>query len=79
MCNCIEIIKANLDKELGCNGQVKASYKVFEGDLFVYPAGLEFIYHRKKKDGTFETKQRSLPLIPKFCPFCGKPYSEKNI
>jgi hypothetical protein len=80
MCNCIEIIKTKLDKELECDGKVKTNWKLLEdGTLMDFPAGLEFVYHRKKKDGTLETKQRSVSLMPMFCPFCGKPYNEKNI
>jgi len=74
MCNCIETITTKMQEMLNCDGKVKTNWQLLEdGTLIEYPAGLEFVYHRKKKDGTLETKKSSAPLKPTFCPFCGKP------
>ena len=79
MCNRIEEYNKKLQQMLDCEGSIKSTWRLYAVDTLIeYPLGMEFMYHRKKKDGTPEVRQRSFPLVPNYCPFCGKPYKTKD-
>jgi hypothetical protein len=79
MCDCIEEYNKKLQQMLGSEGKIKTNWRLYADDTLIeYPSGMEFMYHRKKKDGTLEARQRSMPLVPNYCPFCGKPYKTKD-
>jgi len=77
MCNCIKELNKNLNEITDGEGKVKTAYRLTNDGLMIdYPSGMVFVYQRRKKDGTLEKKRSTTPLIPNYCPFCGKPYSE---
>jgi hypothetical protein len=79
VCDCIEEYNKRLQQMLDCEGSIKANWRLLEDNtLVIYPTGMKFVYRRKKKDGTLETRQRSARLVPYYCPFCGKPYKTKD-
>lgn len=78
MCECLtttqETIKkfcddpdASIDTGFCLDGNILNVYPVFTAS-----------YRRKKKSGEYMAKKSSLPLIPVFCPFCGKKYKESS-
>lgn len=69
MCNCIEEFNAYLNEKLNCQGKIIVSYFTdTEGNMTAFPSGMKFVYHRRK----------SVPIVPNYCPFCGKPYKIKD-
>jgi len=78
MCECINEYNKKLQQMLECEGKVKTNWILFDDNTLVdYPSGMVFVYRRKKKNGELEARQRSVPLAPNYCPFCGKPYKIK--
>ena len=79
MCDCIEKFNKQLNETLNCDGKVSVSYLIDKhDDMIAFPDGMRFVFRRKKKNGEFESRQRSVPLVPTYCPFCGKPYKIKD-
>ena len=72
-CNCVnewsKLLKERLNHTATVNHDMISGRVVING-----------IYHKLKKDGTYNpNKWEEVNLWPKYCPFCGKPYDEKEV
>lgn len=71
-CDCIKNLNERLKQQF--NHTACVNYDVISGRVIV-----NGIYHKLKKDGSYNpNKWEEVGIIPKFCPFCGKPYDDKK-
>lgn len=76
-CNCLSDINKLLREEFGDEkAGIVTALCMSDNHLDVYPA-LTAKHRPKKKDGAFG-REKTVTLRPSFCPFCGKPYREKE-
>lgn len=74
-CDCIKNWTKVLEEKFNETATIDKSYFT-DGTMRVNING---IYHKRKKDGSYAQKWEEVKLYPKYCPFCGKPYDEKEI
>lgn len=78
MCNCIETFEKLLRERLNDkDGRIPKTYYLFSNPAYTSPA-LYFEYNKLKNDGTREKKTTRQPIVPMYCPFCGKPYPSEE-
>ena len=70
MCDCFEKIEQNLQEKTG--DPMASMNWMYAMPSFVKKPVIECSYRKKRKDGSFQTKQASISLAYPFCPFCGK-------
>lgn len=70
-CDCISKITKLVKQKTNETGCVDTSISCPDGNLRVNVYGL---YHKQKKDGTFQDKWQQINIMPEYCPFCGKKY-----
>ncbi len=71
-CDCISNLNERL--KLQFNHTACVNCDVISGRVII-----NGIYHKLKKDGSYNpNKWEEVGILPKFCPFCGKPYEEKK-
>ena len=73
-CNCIKDIEEKLKAQYGETACVNKGY-MSDGTIRALVEGL---YHKAKRNGGHEQKWTEVSLLATYCPFCGKPYEEKN-
>lgn len=53
-----------VDKQLHADGVSTVNMRAF--------------YHKQNKNGTYRKGLSKIMLVPRYCPFCGKPYFEDD-
>lgn len=72
-CNCVKIWSDLLKERL--NHTATVNHDMISGRVVITG-----IYHKLRKDGMYNpNKWEEVNLWPKYCPFCGKPYDEKEV
>lgn len=71
-CNCVKEWSAKLQERY--NETATVNHDIISGRVIV-----EGLYHKQKKDGSYAQKWEEVSLWTKYCPFCGKPYDEKEV
>ena len=71
-CNCITEISDMLKERI--NHTATVNHDIISGRVVIHG-----VYHKLKKGGSYNpNKWEEVNLWPKYCPFCGKPYDEKE-
>lgn len=72
-CDCIKRLNEELRKEF--NDSVDVDTQLHANMLTV---NLWAHYHKQNKNGTYRKGLSKIMLVPRYCPFCGKPYFEDD-
>ena len=75
-CNCILNIEKLIKERTNETGCVDSGITCPDGNLRMNVYGL---YHKQKKDGTYQDKWQQVNLMAEYCPFCGKKYVEDDV
>jgi len=70
-CNCISKVEQLIKKKTNETGCLDVGIGVPSGIAMVNIYGM---FHKQKKDGTFQAKWDKVNIFPEYCPFCGKKY-----
>lgn len=71
-CGCVDDLEKLLIEKYG-DGYLDTTLPVNRSSC---EAITRFTYHRRKKGGGGEVRERTVPVIATYCPFCGKKYEE---
>lgn len=74
-CECIKNWSEKLKEQFGETATVNKAY-MSDGTTRVVVTAL---FHKRKKNGEYAQKWEEVNLYPKYCPFCGEPYDEKEV
>lgn len=73
-CDCIKQLNDELRKEF--NDSVDVDTQLYaKGEITV---NILAHYHKQNKNGTYRKGLSKIMLVPRYCPFCGKPYFEDD-
>lgn len=72
-CDCIKRLNDELRKEF--NDSVDVDTQLHANMLTV---NLWAHYYKQNKNGTYRKGLSKIMLVPRYCPFCGKPYFEED-
>lgn len=72
-CDCIKRLNDELRKEF--NDSVDVDTQLHANMLTV---NLWAHYYKRNKNGTYRKGLSKIMLVPRYCPFCGKPYFEDD-
>ncbi len=72
MCECIKQLDADIQERTG-DPEACLETAINFSKSTVMP-NIIYTYHKKKKDGTLEKRERVSIVIANFCPFCGVSY-----
>jgi hypothetical protein len=71
-CDCIKKLQKELTERYDGTVFLDTVIDMYDGSLRVDITGQ---YRKKGRNGEFLKKYTQLHFMPKYCPFCGKPYN----
>lgn len=73
-CDCIKQLQQELRKEFNDSVEVDKQLPGYG----VVMVNLRALYHKQNKNGSYRKGLSTISLVPRYCPFCGKPYFEED-